>query len=148
MIYDIELSRTALKSMSKIPKRELSQIKERIEALSSVPSARDVAVQLASIGSEAGAEEVWNVLQLEMPALLGHRDRGHHSGRGERADCMAGAASAASRRRRPRGLFVRRPRRARNARWRRFEAGHSRHFRSGALPRTSGLCSGRTRIAA
>lgn len=42
MIYDIELSRTALKSMSKIPKRELSQIKERIEALSSVPRPEDV----------------------------------------------------------------------------------------------------------
>jgi hypothetical protein len=33
-----------------------------------------VAVQLASIGSEAGAQEVWNVLQQKMPDLLGHRN--------------------------------------------------------------------------
>jgi hypothetical protein len=33
----------------------------------------NVAVQLASIGSEAGAQEVWNVLQQKMPDLLGHR---------------------------------------------------------------------------
>jgi hypothetical protein len=33
----------------------------------------DAAVQLASIGSEAGAQEVWSVLQQKMPDLLSHR---------------------------------------------------------------------------
>ncbi|HEY1858293.1 SPOR domain-containing protein [Acidocella sp.] len=37
-------------------------------------SARDVAVQLAATGSEAGAQAVWNALKLKMPALLGRRD--------------------------------------------------------------------------
>jgi SPOR domain len=33
----------------------------------------DVAVQLAATGSEAGAQSVWNELQLKLPGLLGHR---------------------------------------------------------------------------
>nr|NGY95888.1 hypothetical protein [Neochlamydia sp. AcF84] len=37
MIYEIELIRIALKSMAKIPKKELNRIQSRLEALSLHP---------------------------------------------------------------------------------------------------------------
>jgi mRNA interferase RelE/StbE len=40
--YEIELSRNAFKSLSKIPRKELLRIQERIEALSTLPRPLDV----------------------------------------------------------------------------------------------------------
>lgn len=42
MNYSIELSRIALKSMHKIPKRELVRIQDRIDALSKEPRPTDI----------------------------------------------------------------------------------------------------------
>ncbi len=42
MKYDIELSRIALKSMAKIPRKELLRVRERIDSLSGEPRPIDV----------------------------------------------------------------------------------------------------------
>jgi mRNA interferase RelE/StbE len=40
--YEIELSRIALKNMAKIPKKDLSRIQNRLEALSKEPQPDDI----------------------------------------------------------------------------------------------------------
>ncbi len=62
------------------PTPDISQLDQEAGVGAQPPSSMStsgsggVAVQLASIGSEAGAQEVWNILQQKMPDLLGHRN--------------------------------------------------------------------------
>ncbi len=56
------------------PSVDLSQLDQAAGVSAAAPAASNgVAVQLASIGSQPGAQEIWSVLQQKMPDLLGHR---------------------------------------------------------------------------